>query len=127
MAKRNIFGLIFDSETGKVTLDDGTPPAVGADFTFEDVPGHNPLQYATEETGKKLIEAIKPAVAPDIFIALRKTENHGPIAPPAQTQIYFVRWGITAEFNAGLVANSIIRSGSLNSILAELKSAGILF
>ena len=127
MAKRNIFGLIFDSETGKVTLDDGTPPPVGAEFTFEDVPGYNPLQYATEATAKKLVDAIRPAVPADVVIAVHKTDPTGPVAPPAQTQLLFYRWGIQTGLNAGLIANSIIRSGSLNSVLAELKAAGILF
>jgi hypothetical protein len=127
MAKRNIFRLIFDSETGKLTNEDGSALPVGADFTFEDHPGYNPLQYATEETAKKIVDAIRPALPSDVVIASHKTETHGPVAPPPQAQILFFRWGITAEFNAGLIANSIIRSGSLNSVLAELKTAGILF
>lgn len=127
MAKRNIFGLIYDSKTQKVTLDDGQEPLVGADFTFEDHEGYNPLQHATEETGQKILQALKKVVPPDVDLYLRRPPVEGPIAPPPQLQVFVVRWGISAEFNAGLIANSIIRSGSLNSVLAELKTAGILF
>lgn len=127
MAKINIYGLLFDEKTGKVTYDDGEVPAVGGDFTFEATPGYNPLQYATDKTGDKIVEILKAALPAGISFKLTKTKSEGPVQPPAQLQVCVERYGITAELNVGLIANSLIRSGSLNAVKADLKTAGLLF
>ena len=127
MAKQNIFGLLFDTKTGKVTYDDGEIPAVGKDFTFEDHPGYNPLQYATDKTGALIVQTLKESLPAGIEFELFRTKVEGPIQPPPQLQVKISQNGIFGEFNVGLIANSLIRSGSLTSLKAELKSAGILF
>ncbi len=74
MAKQNIFGLVFDTKTGKVTFDDGEIPAVGGDFTFEDHPGYNPLQYATDKTGEKIVATLTSALPAGIEYSLFRTK-----------------------------------------------------
>lgn len=125
--KRNIFGLLFNPKTGKVTFEDGEVPTVGADFTFEDHEGYNPLQYATEKTAEAVADLLKKAFPSDVSVKTAKTKPEGPVQPPASWQIEVSRFGISESFNAGLIANSLIRSGSLNSFKADLKTAGILF
>lgn len=126
MAKRNIFGLIYDDKTGKVTLDDGEAPAVGADFTFENPEGVNPLQYATQKTAEKIVEILKSELPPDITYSIaRLTYEQSLTIPPIQLTVK--RNGITADFSAGLIANSLIRTGSLASFKHDLKVAGILY
>jgi hypothetical protein len=126
MAKRNIFGLIYDERTGKVTYEDGEVPAVGANFTFENHAGYNPLQFATDKTAAELVE-ILAANFPQIEFAATKTKPEGPVAPPAANQIRASRNGISESFNAGLIANSLIRNGNLISVRAEFKAAGLLY
>lgn len=126
MAKRNIFGLIYDDKTGRVTYDDGEIPAVGGDFTFEqpeDFTGQleNPLQFATSKTGEKIVAILTESLPKDCKI---KTFLYGD--PPA-LMVGIERNGIRGEFNVGLIANSLIRSGSLNSFKQDLKIAGLLF
>lgn len=127
MAKINIFGLLFDTKTGKVTYDDGEVPAVGGDFTFENHEGYNPLQYATDATATKLVALLKTDLPADCKFFIERTKVEGPIAPPPQIVISIWRNGISESFNAGLIANSLIRSGSLISFKQDLKTAGILF
>jgi len=126
MAKRNIFGLIFDDRSGKVTYDDGEIPFLGCDFTFEsttDIVGQpvNPLQYATDKTGEKIIAILKATLPGDVTYKLSR------IGDPAALHVTIQRNGIGETFNVGLIANSLIRQGSINSFKYELKSAGILF
>lgn len=123
MAKRNLFGLEFDETTGKVTID-GEPPAVGADFAFENHPGYNPLQYATVETTEKLVAMLKSQF-PGIKFAATKTTTVGYVPP--QNLILAERHGIGEFFNAGLIANSLIRTGSFESFRQDLKIYGLLF
>lgn len=127
MAKLNIFGLVYDTETKTVTYSDGAVPPVGGDFTFENYDGYNCLQYATEDTGKKIIAILKQALPPGFEFELFKTEVYGPIQPPRQLQLRVTRNGIIGEFNVGLIANSILRSGSIGSFRAELKYYGLGF
>jgi hypothetical protein len=127
MAKQNIFGLLFDPKTGKVTFEDGEIPAVGGDFTFEEHNGYNPLQYATEKTCEKLIVLLKSYFGAQYTYETIETEVTGAIAPPVQKLIRISKNGIFGDFNAGLIANSIIRSGSLNSLSAAMKSSGLSF
>jgi len=127
MAKLNIFGLQFDTKSGKVTFEDGEIPAVGGDFTFEFNDGYNPFQYATDKTGEKVVEILTKSLPAFTKFTLFRTKNEGPIQPPPALQIRVAQNGIFGEFNVGLIANSLIRSGSLESFKAELKSAGILF
>ncbi len=125
MAKQNVHGLIFDSKTGKITLPDGEKPAIGADFTFEYHPNWNPLQYATEETTDKLVDLLRNNFT-DVKFSKDLLSYPTPIPPPGW-MITAERYGIAEAFNAGMVANSLIRSGSLAGFRAELKTAGILF
>ena len=126
MAKKNIFGLIYDDKTGKVTYDDGEAPAVGADFTFENQEGVNPLQYATQKTAEKLVEILKVELPKDIkYTIARLTYVQSLTIPPISITVE--RNGIKEQFSAGLIANSLIRSGSLESFKHDLKIAGILF
>lgn len=127
MAKKNIFGLIYDDKTLKVTYDDGEVPVVGGDFTFENHEGYNPLQYATDKTGEKVISILKANLPEDVGLKLSRTVVTGPIAPPPQLVVEVSRNGISETFNVGLIANSLIRSGSLASFKQDLKVAGILF
>jgi hypothetical protein len=122
MAKRNIFGLTYDSKTGKVTFENGEKPSVGADFTFEDI--GNPLQFATQETGEKLVEILADHFGPKIKFTLELKKS---AFTPDQYAIRAERDGIHETLIAGLVANSIIRNGGLSSIQAELKYLGLLF
>jgi len=125
--KRNIFGLLYNPKTGKVTFEDGEAPAVGADFTFEDHEGYNPLQYATEKTADAIVDVLKKALPSDISFKAVKTKPEGPVQPPASWQIEVSRFGISESFNAGLIANSLIRTGHLDALKVDLKTAGILF
>lgn len=126
MAKRNIFGLIYDDKTGKVTDEDGNAPAIGADFTFENQEGVNPLQYATQKTAEKIISILKAELPKDIeYQAERLVYEQSLTIPPIN--ITLSRNGIKASFSAGLIANSLIRSGSLRSFKQDLQIAGILF
>ena len=127
MAKLNIFGLLFDTKTGKVTYEDGEIPPGSDSLTFEYHEGYNPLQYATDAAGEKIVDVLKFSLPTDIKYTLYHTGVIGPIHPPPQLLVGVDRNGISAEFNVGLIANSLIRSGSLASFKAELKSAGILF
>lgn len=128
MAKRNLFGLIYDDKTGKVTYDDGEIPSIGGDFTFEFHEGYNPLQFATDKTGEKLLELLKAHFGSSVInFSLAKTAVSGPVAPPAALQVVAERNGISESFNAGLIANSLIRTGSFSSFRFDLKVAGILF
>ncbi len=126
MAKQNIFGLLYDPKTGKVTYEDGEIPAIGGDFTFENHPGYNPLQYATDKTGTLIVAILDGALPAGIDFDLFRTEVEGPIQPPPQLQVRISNQGIFGDFNVGLIANSIIRQQSLVSVKAELKAAGIL-
>ena len=123
--KRNIFGLLYDPVTEKVEFEDGeeTP----GDFTFANHEGYNPLQYATEATADKLVSALSKLLPKDCKITKVWTEVEGPIAPPPQILLHVSRSGIGESFNAGLIANSFIRSGSFASFRQDLKLAGILF
>ncbi len=126
MAKRNIFGLLFDDRTGKVTYDDGEVPAVGGDFTFENLEGTNPLQYSTQKTAEKIVEILTAALPSDIkYEVFRPVYTQSLTIPPIQIKIS--RNGISETFSAGLIANSLIRTGSLASFRQDLKIAGIVF
>ena len=126
MSKKIIFGLIYDDKTGKVTYYDGEAPAVGADFTFENQEGVNPLQYATQKTAEKLVEILKVELPKDIkYTIARLTYVQSLTIPPISITVE--RNGIKEQFSAGLIANSLIRSGSLESFKHDLKIAGILF
>lgn len=125
MVKRNLFGLEYDETTGKVTID-GEPPAVGADFAFENHPGYNPLQYATYETTEKLVDILSAKFRGVKFTAIT-TEIFGPLYVPPQNLILAERHGLEETFNAGLIANSLIRTGSFESFRQDLKIAGLLF
>lgn len=126
MELQNIFGLLFDPSTGKVTLDDGTPPACGADFTFESHRGYNPLQYATPETCAKLVSFLRSQFGAQYNYAITSTQVSGPVAPPPQQQIVVSRGSKSLEINSGLLANSIIRSGP-EATVSSLKADGLNF
>lgn len=126
MSKQNVNGLVFDTETGKVTLEDGEVPAIGGEFTFENIPGYNPLQYATPYTAGVLIAALTPRVPSSVKFSAEKTKPEGPIQPPAAWQLIVENLGFKESFNAGLIANSIIRTQSIQPFLESLKLAGIL-
>lgn len=126
MAQKNIFGLIFDDRKGTVCFEDGEVPAIGGDFTFEspkDFIGQfcNPLQYATDATAEKVIASLKKVLPSDVTIRRFRAGD-----PPANF-LELERAGIKETFNAGLIANSLIRSGSFRNFFQDLKIAGILF
>tara|TARA_R110000868_G_scaffold153995_2_gene379985 strand:+ start:764 stop:1144 length:381 start_codon:yes stop_codon:yes gene_type:complete len=125
MAQKNIFGLFYDDRKGTVCFEDGEVPPVGGDFTFEspkDFSGQSagPLQFATDETADKLIALLKVILPTDTKI--RRVRGGD---PPANF-LDFERAGIKGSFNAGLIANSLIRSGSFRNFFQDLKIAGIL-
>lgn len=122
MAKQNIFGLILDTKTGKVTLEDGTAPTFGAGFTFEPQEGRNPLQYATEKTAKEIAASLSELFPKVTFVAFLDEDQD----PPKQ-MIKATSFGISELFCAGLVANAAIRRGDFSFIKDELKTAGLLF
>ncbi len=125
MAKVNIFGLLFDTVTKTFTNSDGEPLVLGGDWTFEDFLGHNPLQFATAETAERIVEILKTSLPAGIEYEIQETKV-GWLGRP-QRIIKVSRYGLSEHLNAGLVANSIIRSGSLEGVKADLKLAGILF
>ena len=126
MAKRNIFGLIYDDKTGKVTYEDGEVPTVGGDFTFENQENVNPLQYATQKTAEKIVEILKAELPKDFkYTISRLVYEQSLTIPPLNLTIE--RNGIKESFSPGLIANSLIRTGSLASFKQDLKNAGLLF
>lgn len=126
MALINIFGLLLNEETGKVTFDDGAVPAVGGDFTFE-VNGYNPLQYATDQTGEQVISILRAHLPRYLKFTLERTRGEGHLQPPPQLQVIVEANGIKRSYNAGLIANSLIRTASLWSFTEELRASGLLF
>ena len=126
MAKRNIFGLIYDDRTGKVTYEDGEVPPVGGDFTFENQENVNTLQYATQKTAEKIVEILKAELPKDFkYTIARLVYEQSLTIPPLNLTIE--RNGIKESFSLGLIANSLIRTGSLTSFKQDLKNAGLLF
>lgn len=126
MAQKNIFGLLYDDRKGTVCFEDGEVPAVGGDFTFENPKNFlgdfcNPFQFATDETADKLITSLKSVLPADVKIRRFR------FGDPAANLLEFERAGIRESFNAGLIANSLIRSGSFRNFFQDLKIAGILF
>lgn len=126
---RNLFGLWYDPTSKKVYLDEeGLAPSVGANFTFEDHPGFNPLQYATEDTAKQVAEILRRNLPPTVTVAEVMSPYPLRSTTPRYWDIRVSQYGIYADLNAGLVANSLIRSAgaSIKGILGELKGEGVL-
>ena len=127
MAKRNLFGLIYDTETRRLSYEDSDEPLpVGNDFQFEDHPGYNPLQYATDPTGQKVVAGMKVAFGDFISYRLYRPVYEG-LLIPSPLMVEVESNGIKESFNVGLIANSLIRSGSFASLRASMKTAGLLF
>lgn len=128
MAKRNLFGLIYDTETRKLSYEDSTEPLpIGNDWQFEDHgEGYNPLQYATDFTGEKVIAFMRIHFGPGLNFRLYRPEYaFYPLPKPLHVEVESN--GIKESFNVGLIANSLIRSGSFASLRSSMKTAGLLF
>ena len=133
----NYHGIYFDPATGKTYREDGTDTG----FTFEHPtwtgpfglhfqwPWLNPLTFASYETAIKVLHFVR-GLLPKVSVSLDE-ENRisGPFTRTVE-RLIVVSDGHTEEsFNAGLLANSIIRVGeklAAQSFLAEVKHARIV-
>lgn len=117
---REIFGLYFDSATGKVFDENGNDMG----FTFEN--RDNPFQFATQETAEKVLSLVRSWVPGASFevASMKLLPAGGYYWSPRM--IRAKSGDMQAEFNAGLLANAVIRTGPFmakQSFLAEFMTA----
>lgn len=113
----NIFGIGYDPETGKTYLDNEETP-----YTFEKQPHvswpgptqfYNPLQYASLETADAM-QSFVQQVMDEAYPGSRVTRDDSQVfgtSAPMRLIVVTASNKSRAELNAGLIANSIIRSG----------------
>jgi hypothetical protein len=116
-------GLYFDTVSGVVYNDmlEQLP------FTFEFNPGYNPFHYATLLTANKVADFVK-SLAPHAVVKVKFAETMGPAQLPKQALIVATFGESEAELVAGLIANSMMRSGmywAKQLVALELTKAGI--
>jgi hypothetical protein len=129
-------GIFFDARTGKTYTEDGRETG----FTFEDArwtgpfglhffwPKLNPLGFATKETGLKVLHWATNLL-PGLSVSLDEADRvAGPFTRTVERMIVVSDGSAQEAFNAGWLANSIIRNGQKQagvSFLAEVRQARI--
>jgi len=128
--KYDIFGLVFDVKSGK--FEDRVSGKPVSDFTFESgettlgeaIFPVNPTQFATEETRDAVLAIVLPELLKSGSVtdySKHDTKLHQPAYRPlVERGIEFFKGEKAVLVNAGLLANSIIRSGEAVT-LAGLK------
>jgi hypothetical protein len=132
----NYHGVYFDPATGKTYTEDGAETG----FTFERArwsgpfglhllwPWLNPIGFATHATGVKILEFAR-ALMPKLSVVLdEEKKDLGPFTRTVERQIVVSDGFKQESFNAGLLANSIIRNGHKSAgvrFLAEVRLAGM--
>jgi hypothetical protein len=134
----NFNGLLFDPETGKAYLEDGTDTGITLErakwtgpFNIHlDWPYLNPVSFATHETALKVLEFCKLALPANsgITVAIdEEKKNMGPFTRTIERLIVATSSSKTEQFSAGWLARGIAVNGPVyqaKSWLAELKLAG---
>lgn len=118
----DLYGFGFDPSTGKLYDPDDNETA----YTFEFVPGYNPLHYASEETAQQVADIVIELCGNGVGMQIVRDTNR--IVP--QGRVVRVSYGNSiCELNAGLIASAIVRYSNLQSairpVMAELARAGI--
>ena len=138
---RDLNGLFFDAATGKMYKEDGSFTG----FTFERAtwtgpfglaipwPWLNPLSFATAETAKKIRDIVETwlVTQPMNFIGWKVTVDEqkvtGPFTRTLERQIVVEKFGVSEQYSAGELANSIMRQGeevAKKQFFAALRTAG---
>lgn len=123
----NVWGFWFEPGTGHIYDQDGGQQP----FTFQNVSifdqysgrvyPANPLQFATRETAEKVLAHLQ-ALTPALELKLHESVwAGGPYLRPAVE--YGVETPSGTVMNAGLVANSIMRSGAFADAIFKAELA----
>ncbi len=132
----NYNGILFDPSSGKTYTEEG----VDTGFTFEVAswtgpfglhlswPWLNPISFATQETALKVLEFAKSAVPRISAVLDEENRITSPFTRTVERYIVVSDGTNEESFNAGLLANSIIRHGEQTAkvlFLAEVRTARI--
>ncbi len=100
-----VFEYWYDTVSGRIYDPEGNPQP----FTFDTAciaAGRNPQQFASEETAEKMVIFVRPIAA---FLGFRVSKQNGGLT--GWQIVVTDKEGNNSFHNAGLIANTIMRSG----------------